>query len=363
VRILLALVLGVAQAAAETPARLQVPEGRAYTGAYVEFGERENEVTLEAIEEFEALVRHRQAIVAFSDEWGLQSFPLKQLSIVSAHGALPLVYWLPWTDRRTDQEHPDTTTNPFALEAIADGRWDAYIDRWGAAAAAFATPIFVSFAPEMNGNWFPWGGVFHGGGERDAACEACYRGPSLFIRSYRRVVDRMRAQGATNVIWVWHANNTSWPPGDWNRMARYYPGPGYVDWIGMSAYGEQFPPPRQGWVALEDAVLRPYRELAEVDPSKPIMLAEWGIGEFPKGGSKGEWIAEFFRRAADLPRLHAAIVWHERWQNADLSFSNLRVNSSPEALAAYRAGVRDAFWSGRPGLVPVGRQSEAEGKE
>ena len=362
-RVLLALLLCVAPAAAETPARLQIPDGRAYTGAYVEFGERENEVTLEAIEEFEALVRHEQAVVGFSDEWGLQSFPRKQLSIVSAHGALPLVYWLPWRDRRTDQAHPDTTTNPFALEAIADGRWDAYIDRWGAAAAAFGKPIFVAFAPEMNGDWFPWGGVHHGADKRDPACETCYRGPQLFLRSYRRVVDRVRAQGATNVVWVWHANNTSWPPGDWNRMAQYYPGPDYADWIGMSAYGEQFPPPKQGWVSLEDAILRPYRELAKVDPAKPIMLAEWGIGEFPKQGSKAEWIAEFFRKAPALPRLHAAIFWHERWQNEDLSFSNLRVSSSPEALAAYQTGVRDPFWSGRPRFAHTRGETKAHGKQ
>src|SRR5262249_38307566 len=149
--------LGLARAAAEPSPRLQVPAGQAYTGAYIEFGDRENEVTLEAIEEFEKLVHHKQAIVAFSDEWGLQSFPRKQLAIVAAHGAVPLVYWLPWKDRRTDQEHPDAKTNPFALESIADGTWDAYIDRWGAAAAAFGKPILVAFAPEMNGDWFPWG--------------------------------------------------------------------------------------------------------------------------------------------------------------------------------------------------------------
>jgi Glycosyl hydrolase family 26 len=363
VRVLLLLLLCVVRAAAEPAARLEVPDDHAYTGAYIEFGERENEVTLEAIEEFEALVRHEQAIVAFSDEWGLQSFPSKQLAIVSAHGALPLVYWLPWKDRRSDEKHPDTTTNPFALEAIADGRWDSYIDRWGAAAAAFGKPIFVSFAPEMNGDWFSWGGVYHGGGKRDPSCETCYRGPSLYIRAYRRVVDRIRAKGAANVIWVWQANNTSWPPDDWNQLAHYYPGPTYADWIGMSAYGEQFPPPGQTWISLENAILRPYRELAKVDPAKPIMLAEWGVGEFPKQGSKAEWIAEFFRQAPKLPRLHAAIVWHERWQNDDLSFSNLRVGSSPDALAAYRNGVHDAFWSGRPALVPARRETKADGKE
>ena len=43
-----------------------------------------------------------------------------------------------------------------------------------------------------------------------------------------------------------------------------------------------------------------------------------------------------------------ADFWHERWQNGDQSISNLRVNSSPEALAAYRTGISAPFWLSRP---------------
>jgi hypothetical protein len=50
----------------------------------------------------------------------------------------------------------------------------------------------------------------------------------------------------------------------------------------------------------------------------------------------------------NYPRLKAAVFWHERWQNADGSYSNLRVNSSPGSLKAYREGVADPFWLGRP---------------
>jgi len=47
-----------------------------------------------------------------------------------------------------------------------------------------------------------------------------------------------------------------------------------------------------------------------------------------------------------FPRIKAAIYWHERWQNEDGSFSNLRINSSPEALAAFRAGISNPIWIG-----------------
>src|SRR5438445_811025 len=45
-------------------------------------------------------------------------------------------------------------------------------------------------------------------------------------------------------------------------------------------------------------------------------------------------------------RFKAAVYWHERWQNADGSYSNLRVNSSIESLRAYRGGIAHADWLG-----------------
>jgi hypothetical protein len=39
-------------------------------------------------------------------------------------------------------------------------------------------------------------------------------------------------------------------------------------------------------------------------------------------------------------KFKAALYWHERWQNADGSYSNLRVNSSVESLNAYRERSR-----------------------
>ena len=53
---------------------------------------------------------------------------------------------------------------------------------------------------------------------------------------------------------------------------------------------------------------------------------------------------ELFRTR--YPRIKAALYWHERWQNADGSYSNLRVNSSVESLNAYREGVAHPDWLG-----------------
>ncbi len=348
------------------PQTLAVPATGAYTGAYMDFGDNEDDVTLDKIDSFEKLVGKHQAIVASSSYWGEQNFPTSNIQIIVRHQSIPLIFWSPW-DKPYDQEiiakkGPDR----FNLNAINEGKWDAYIDDWGDAAKAIGSPMLVSFGNEMNGNWFPWSGSFYGGktpvpGSTPHANPTPIPGyhvpmktpdfppvgPDVYKRAFRHVVDRVRARGARNVLWVFHANNYAEPNDLWNVMAQYYPGSDYVDWLALSVYGEQFKgvdafadfPPLFDW---------PVTEIHALDPSKPVMLAEWGVGEFPKEGNKAHWIGDAFLTMRQKPFVKAAVFWHERWQNADDSYSNLHVNSTPEALEAYRKGVADKYWLDRP---------------
>ncbi len=328
---------------------LAVPDRGAYTGAYIDFGEQEDAVTLDGIEEFERLTGKHQAIIAFSSYWGEQNFPTAAAQIVTEYGSVPLIYWSPWD--RPYREDLIILKGPdkFNLESILEGQWDAYIDQWADGAKALGKPLLVSLCNEMNGNWFPWSGSFYGGSRPIAgSVPQRYVGPAYFKRAYRYIVDRVRARGAANVLWVFHVNNFAEPYDATNTMALYYPGPAYVDWLGLSVYGKLFP--EGDWDEFEDMVDKPYAELAAVDQTKPMMLAEWGVGEFPATGNKAEWIANALTTIEEsFPRIHAAVYWHERWQNSNtFLYSNLRVNSSPQALDAYRKGVARPFWIDRP---------------
>ena len=132
-------------------------------------------------------------------------------------------------------------------------------------------------------------------------------------------------------------------------MAQYYPGSSYVDWLGLSVYG-QLESDDAKWDPFEDMMEKPYEEICKLDPDKPMMVTEWGVGEFPARGDKANWITTGFEEMSTrFPRLRAAIYWHERWQNSNtMLYSNLRVSSSPEALAAYRKGVSAPFWLAAP---------------
>ena len=217
------------------PVEVVIPDHGAYTGAFMDFGDAEDDVTLETIEDFEEMVGKHQAIIVSSSYWGEQNFPTDNLNVIWRHGSLPLVFWSPWDKPYEEDRGPDK----FGLTEILAGKWDAYIDKWADAARDFGHPMIVVFGVEMNGTWFPWSGAYYGGAQWVPEYNN-WKGPETFRRAYRYVVDRVRARGASNIKWMFHTNNYPYPYETWNGAPAYYPGSDYVDWLGLSVYGQQY---------------------------------------------------------------------------------------------------------------------------
>ena len=217
------------------PVEVVIPDHGAYTGAFMDFGDAEDDVTLETIEDFEEMVGKHQAIIVSSSYWGEQNFPTGNLNVIWRHGSLPLVFWSPWDKPYEEDRGPDK----FGLTEILAGKWDAYIDKWADAARGFGHPMIVVFGVEMNGTWFPWSGAYYGGAQWVPEYNN-WKGPETFRRAYRYVVDRVRARGASNIKWMFHTNNYPYPYETWNGAPAYYPGSDYVDWLGLSVYGQQY---------------------------------------------------------------------------------------------------------------------------
>ena len=121
---------------------LAVPANQAYTGAYIDFGLTEDNVTIEAIENFEALVGKHQAIVASSSNWGKNSFPRSNMEIIANYGAIPLIYWLPWESRA---DWDANRIDRYNLHDILAGKYDTYLSHWGDQARDFGRPLLVAW--------------------------------------------------------------------------------------------------------------------------------------------------------------------------------------------------------------------------
>ena len=94
---------------------------------------------------------------------------------------------------------------------------EATLEPFAQAAAASGVPIFLRFAGEFNDRFAPWSG-----------------NPSLYVQKFRLVHDVM-AKLAPNVAMVWMPMATQT-----DCVKDYYPGKGYVDWVGVSLYSVPF---------------------------------------------------------------------------------------------------------------------------
>lgn len=240
---------------------------------------------------------------------------------------------------------------------------------------ASGVPVFLRFAHEMNGSWYPWS-----------------QRPAEYVDTFRRVADAVH-QLAPRTAMVWAPNyGGGYPftggkyaatPGsaDFARLdtdsdgrltmaddpyAPYYPGDDAVDWVGLSLYhwGARYPwganvPPEPGkLVALltgayhgtagDERAVPDFYTAFGVRHGKPVAITETAALYAPDHGGptaaqvKDPWIAQVYQPdlAARFPRLQM-INWFE-WDKQE-SEVGTRVDwtatRQPDVLATYRAAL------------------------
>jgi hypothetical protein len=324
----------VASVSRAQPEPLPVPaRGQYYHGVYPggQTGE-EDDITPRDVTSYETTVGHRVAWVFFSNNWYRdRRFPLHKATWIRDRGSVPYIRLMlraSSNERRLSDARPDRT---FSLRRIVNGRFDADLRRWGRAAHDFGTPVLAEYGVEMNGFWFGWNAVHNG--RRSGA--------SLFRRAYRHIIDVVRAQGATNVSWVFHVNDDDQPAKPWNRLERYYPGDHYIDFLATSVYGALTPQDRWN-EPFARGMDRVYPRLARLAP-KPILVSELGVTKGNPRVDPPRWARSALRGilSGRWPRVRGFSWWNETWQNDDVAAhdSNLRVQDIPGMAAVFQAAL------------------------
>lgn len=326
--------------------KLIPPKEGIYHAAYPDFEATAGNVSAERIYEFEELARKKIVWAYFSNHWfdGIR-FPRSEAETIRDAGRIPYIRMMPWSEEREEEQDP-----VYKLENFLSGKFDDDLTLYAIAARDFRSPLLIEFGPEVNGDWFPWNGRWNGGGVKDKYGDPLRPdGPERYRDTYRRIINIFRRVGANNVTWVFHVDSQWEPEAWWNRIHEYYPGGSYIDWIGVSVFGAQLP--THDWQEFAD-VLRPvYRDIVNMAPSKPIAIAEYGVIEAPNLGSKARWFHNLFSSLHSFPNIKALSYWNSPgW--LENGSANFRIDSSTEALRAYREGISNRRFVSQPRFHP-----------
>lgn len=324
-------------------AKLVPPDHGLYQGVFPDLPEVPAPIWRKKISEYESLIGKKVAFATILNDFpDGPVFPKAAVREVIQSGTVPFIRILPRSER-VQGEGPE---KKFQLELFANGTFDQEIRSWCAAAKSVRSPILVGFAQEPNGDWYGWGGFWNGGGLHTYSPEIP-DGPYNYRQAYRRFVQVCRTTGADNITWFFHLDSQRKPSESWNKMAYYYPGDDVIDWIGLSVYGAQYP--SDYWGGFVETLEPAYQEMAAISAIKPMAVLEMGVIEKPGDpNGKADWFREAFSALTDgrFPRIKGLTYWHESsWlPEGD---NNFRIDSSPEALKAFREGIGNPQLLGR----------------
>jgi mannan endo-1,4-beta-mannosidase len=173
------------------------------------------------IDDWSARVGVHPNLVAKFESFSRRRTPRKFLDQVARDRVRrAMISWEPWKpvparlgSRAQARQQPGYTNS-----AIADGAQDAYITAFARSIARFNGVVYLRYAHEMNGFWYPW--------SRDSRA---------YVRAWRHVVRIVRGN-APNARFVWSVNpNLYQARRPWLRnLRRYWPGAAWVDVVGST---------------------------------------------------------------------------------------------------------------------------------
>jgi len=258
------------------------------TGAFIS-----DNPTREDIENFKNLYGKKPFFVMVFAGWG-DLISKEVIEDVYAEGSLLMVTWEPWNM---------ATQKAIDYDWVLSGEYDNYIEAFAKRLKTAGKPVFIRFAHEMNGDWYPWCGT--------------KIGKEKYIALYRYVKDKFDAAGVKDAKWVFSIN---WEdvPKEGNSFIAYYPGDRYVDFVGIDGYNWGNAKSWSKWRSFKEIFEDRLDEAARAF-NKPIIISEFSSTS--SGGDKALWIKEalsYIRAGEDV----YAFVLFNVDKETDWSFSS-----------------------------------------
>ena len=136
--------------------------------------------------------------------------------------------------------------------------------------------------------------------------------PIDYVRAYKHIVDYLNQKGVDNIAYVWHS--CAAPTFKGHPISSWYPGDDYVDWVGVSVFGQAYGGDTFG--KNMDKVLA----FAKAH-QKPVMIAEANPIHGINTGSDdawNQWFVPFFNFIYQK-NIKAVSFINEDWQSLSIT--------------------------------------------
>ena len=271
--------------------------------------------TKENIEEFQVNFGKKPYLVMVFVDWD-NFIDDGIIRDVYAQECILVVTWEPW--HTIDKKGID-------YDAILSGNMNLYIRDFAKKLKRINRPIFLRFAHEMNGDWYPW--------------SASKIGSEKYIAIYRHMKDVFDKVGTSNVKWIFSVNWEDIPKE--NNFINCYPGDEYVDFIGIDGYNWGSTKPWSRWLSFKEIFQKRHYEIV-ANFKKPIIISEFSTTS--SGGDKAVWIREAMNNIKEMKKIKAFVLFNVD-KETDWGFT-INKKSGREL----RLQLKDSYFKDRGGL-------------
>jgi hypothetical protein len=284
--------------------------------------------TMTPLAKFNKTVGKKSNLVKIYQAWG-SPFDTNGAKAIWASGAIPFIEWEQW-DSPADIKAKKPSGSLFKRIASGDKGEEDYAFQFASDIAKLNIPVVISMAHEFNGDWYPWGYCRGNSDAKDPACGVKIT-PAEVVKAWQLTHDVFQKAAATNVIWAWTPNisigNTTSV-----KLKPFYPGDGYVDWVGMVGYYSEDTNSR----SFKSLFLPTMTQIRKFAKKKPFIVAETGSSYEP---TKAEDINDLFSTVASTEQL-IGLLWFNYKKPAE--DKDWRIQTNADAVSAYRknAGLK-----------------------
>jgi len=264
-----------------------------YTGAWVQdfWDNATKTLRVDTLLDFQKKIGRKVAFANIYADWKYLTNKdlLDNLEEISTNGWTPIVSSNPsFVDGCKD-------SGDSLYKTIASGACDSFLASAGANLRDYGKPVFLRFAWEMNHPDMYW------------SVKRVGSTPADFVAAWQRFHKVVRAQGATNVIWVLSFNTSNANSTPYKEL---YPGDDYVDWVAIDGYNWGVGFSWSGWASFDGVFRKSYEELIAVS-DKPLMLSE--VNSATRGGDKASWLTNMLTEEVprDYPAIQAIVFFNE----------------------------------------------------